>query len=153
MNNPETTSFCLHAAHLLQSYELFVGSAKHQKHLMVFFLGPSWPYKTYNVQQNPTSSVISMSFPGCFRHFQEMCLLTGFPHPFSIGFPMVFPPFSPPTGFAPPWTRQVQRLADELQKYDTDFETAKIWVGKQVRMAFCGQWMGDTLNLICSLVG
>lgn len=25
----------------------------------------------------------------------------------------------------------VQRLADELQKYDTDFETAKIWVGKQ----------------------
>jgi hypothetical protein len=40
----------------------------------------------------------------------------------------------------------VQRLADELQKYDTDFETAKIWVGKQVRMAiFCGQWMGDTL--------
>ena len=81
----------MHAAHLLQSYELLVGSAKHKKHLMVFLLGPSWPYKMYNVQQNPTSSVISMSFPGCFRHFQEMCLLflTLFPW-FSHGFPTFF---------------------------------------------------------------
>ena len=98
----------MHAAHLLQSYELFVGSAKQQKHLMVFFLGPSWPYKMYNVEQNPTSSVISMSFPGCFRHFQEMCLLflTLFPW-FSHGFPMVFPWFSHgfPTFFATNWLR------------------------------------------------
>ena len=43
-------------------------------------------------------------------------------------------------------------MADELQKYDTDFETAKIWVGKQVRMAIFGK--GWVMRFpICSLVG
>lgn len=51
-------------------------------------------------------------------------------------------------------SQQVQHLADELASYDTDFETAKIWVGKQARpdslvsskylIAWFGRIMTDT---------
>jgi hypothetical protein len=98
-----------------------------------------------NVQCTAKSDIVSHfhEFSRVFPSFPRD--VPTIPHPFS----MVFPWFSHLFRHqqrAPPWTRQVQRLADELQKYDTDFETPKIWVGKQVRMAiFCGQWMGDTL--------
>lgn len=36
---------------------------------------------------------------------------------------------------------EVQDLANELASYDRDFETAKIWVGKQAR-----QNMGNTVG-------
>ena len=147
--------------HIQLHYELFVGFAKHNKYRMVFlcFLGSRtcmkfpqvrsfshrfsyWQkVKQHEIPVNPHfPMVFPWVFPKSFYIFS----------PFSHGFPIVFPWFSYgfPHGFPhfwPPKARspcpepsgstrsrgQVRCLADELAKYDTDFETAKIWVGKQ----------------------
>lgn len=64
--------------------------------------------------------------------------------------PMIFPFFVEERREPPPrWVgfhlSEVQDLADELASYDRDFETAKIWVGKQARHSVGkhgGIWLG-----------
>ena len=51
---------------------------------------------------------------------------------------MIFPFLEEERREPSPWwvgfhLSEVQDLADELASYDRDFETAKIWVGKQAR--------------------